>query len=72
MNFGHHPDPAVDFCVEVDTLEGLVEDVRAGLEKRKPVEDRIFRATMFRVGGDERAVEARKRLLEAESKIGTL
>lgn len=68
--FGHHPDPAIDFCVEVEIIEGLAYDVKVGLAEKKAVEDRIFRASMFRVGGDGNAVEARKRLLAAESAVG--
>lgn len=70
--FGHHPDPAIDYCAEVDVIEGLVADVRAGLESRKAVEDRIFRASMFKVGGDERAVMARRKLLAAENAVTQL
>lgn len=70
--FDHHPDPAIDFCIEVDALEGLVADVRAGVEKRGVVEERLFKATMFRVGGDMRAVSARQKLLTLESELGTL
>lgn len=37
MNFGNHPDPAIDFCIEVDGIEGLAADYRAGLEARQSV-----------------------------------
>lgn len=67
--FGHHPDPAVDFCVEVDAIVGLVEDVKAGTQDCKPVEDRMFRAEQFRVGGDERAVSAKANLRKAEESL---
>lgn len=70
--FGHHPDPAIDFCEEVDIIEGLAYDVSVGLADKKTVEDRIFRASMFRVGGICAAVDARKRLLLVESVVGTL
>ena len=66
MNFGYHPDSAIDFCVEVDVIEGLVEDCNAGLEDSRHVSERIFRAMQFRVGGDEGAVLAKSRLQKAE------
>ena len=28
--FGHHPDPAIDFCVEVEVIDGEVYDVAVG------------------------------------------
>jgi hypothetical protein len=67
--FGHHPDPAVDFAVEVTIIEGMVEDCKAGLEKHPVVEDRIFKAMQFRVGGTVLAVAAKVALLEAEAKL---
>lgn len=67
--FGHHPDPAIDFCVEVDCLEGLVRNVHCRLDGKAEVADRLFKATLFRVGGDEGAVKARKRLLELEKML---
>ena len=66
MTFGHHPDPAVDFCVEVDVIEGLVYDAKHGLIEYKPIEDRVCRAMQFRVGGVSAAVEAKQRLRIAE------
>lgn len=67
--FGWHPDPAIDFCVEVDAIEGLVYDAKVGLVERKLVEDRIFRAMTFGVGGDERAVAAKNALRRAEASL---
>lgn len=67
--FGHHPDPAIDLCVEIDAIEGLAADVKAGLEPKKILEDRIFNAMTFRVGGIERAVAAKGRLRELERAI---
>lgn len=62
--FGHHPDAATDFCVEVDAIEGMVADCKAGLESRGDLNERIFRAMEFRVGGEGRAVMAKGRLRE--------
>lgn len=67
--FGHHPDPATDFCVEVEEIEGLVYDVGVGLMERKPVDDRIFRAMMFNVGGVDLAVQAKAALRRAEAML---
>lgn len=69
MNFGNHPDPAIDFCIEVDGIEGLAADYRAGLEARQSVEDRIFKAMQFRVGGDEKAVAAKAHLRKIEGQL---
>lgn len=67
MTFGHHPDPAVDFCVEVDQIEGEVYDAKHGLVPYQPVEDRVFKAMQFRVGGVPEAVAAKGRLRIAEN-----
>lgn len=42
--FGHHPDPATDFCCEVEALEGEAEDVRLGLRSQWPFWPRLSRA----------------------------
>lgn len=62
--FGHHPDPAIDFCVEVEEIDAIHYDVRTGIAKDKEDERnrRISRAMSFRVGGDEKAVAAKDRL----------
>ena len=60
--FGHHPHPAIDFCVEVDAIEGRVYDARHGLTPFKPVEERVFKAMQFRLGGELVAVQAKERL----------
>jgi hypothetical protein len=67
--FKHHPDPAVDFCVEVDVIGGLAADVAAKLEKKSVVLERIEKAMRFRVGGDERAVAAKALLRKTESEL---
>ncbi len=62
--FGNHPDPETDFCVEVDVIDGLYADYRAGLEDGQTVEDRIADAMDFpiKVNTSERCVKARDRL----------
>jgi hypothetical protein len=71
MTFGHHPDPAIDFCVEVEEIQSIAHDRSIGFANPddSKLEDRIFRAMQFNVGGDEGAVSAKAllRQLEAES-----
>ena len=57
--FGHHPDPATDYCCEVDRLEG--EAYEAGVGMRDPMDVRAAaeKAMGFRVGGDPLAVRAK-------------
>ena len=67
--FGHHPDPAIDFCTEVDALEGLEYELRTGVSKNfKGFDDRIFKAMQFRVGGDQNSVAAKNMLREIEAR----
>lgn len=68
--FGHHPDPAIDFCVEVECLEGLAYDITVGLQGREPVARRVNRAMQFRVGGDLHAIAAKEALRELERQVG--
>lgn len=71
--FGHHPDPAIDFEVEVESLEGEVINFIAGFANgtpsREELETRIFRAMSFRVGGDVGAVAAKQILRQTERKF---
>lgn len=69
--FGHHPDPAIDFCCEVDAIDGLVYDASVGLADRQAVSDRIFNAMMFRVGGDANAISAKDTLRDLEKRINS-
>jgi hypothetical protein len=59
MEFGHHPDPAVDFCLEVEAIEGELFDRKAGLPSTMDMGARITRAMQFKVGGDASAVVAK-------------
>jgi len=70
--FDWHPDPAIDFCVEVDVLEGMVYDAKIGLLDADTVNERIFKAMQFNVGGVERAVAAKARLRELEAEMKTV
>lgn len=67
--FGHHPDPADDFCVEVDAIDGLAAEVKVGLQARDTLLRRIDRAMSFRVGGDEYACRAKDRLREIAAEL---
>lgn len=71
--FGNHPDPETDFCVEVDVIEGLNADRKAGLEDWQTVEDRISDAMDFpiRASTSERCVKARDRLREIRKELVT-
>ena len=69
--FGHHPDPAIDFCVEVEALEGEAHNIAVGFTNGTPpravIAERIARAMEFRVGGDEGAVNAKYELRKIEA-----
>lgn len=66
MNFGHHPNPAIDFCVEVDRIEGLRHECQVGMVDDTTLLDAVEKAMRFRVGGDVHAVTAKRRLREIE------
>lgn len=70
--FGHHPDPAIDFCVEVEEIEAMHCNVKIGFapEERNERDRRILRAMGFVVGGDANAVHAKHRLREIEREAG--
>lgn len=59
MRFGHHPDAATDFCVEVDELVAMNFNRKHGIGPEPSFEDRHFVAMQFRVGGDLNAVAAK-------------
>lgn len=62
MEFGHHPDPAIDFCTEVDAIEGEMIDRAAGLTPTMDIAARIERAMQFKVGGSASCVVAKSDL----------
>lgn len=59
--FGHHPDPAIDFCVEVEELMSIATDRKLGFPN--PDDDSLARrvecAMNFIAGGDPSAVDAK-------------
>jgi len=71
--FGHHPDPAIDFCIEVEEIEAMHCNVQLGLAEKGEMRERdrrILHAMDFRVGGTQDAVEAKDRLREIEREAG--
>lgn len=72
--FGHHPDPAVDFCVEVETLDNEWFNTKIGFMNGTPSVDelrvRTDRAMDFRVGGDLNAMSAKSILRVIDGEMG--
>ena len=69
MKFGHHPDPACDFCVEVEELQAMAYNRRIGFDPEATLDARIDRAMMFRVGGDQIAISAKGILRVVEKEV---
>lgn len=66
--FGHHPDPAIDFEIEVAEIESITESTHLGLTGPKHEADRagltrrIEVAMLFQVGGDPSCCAAKVKL----------
>lgn len=67
--FGHHPDPATDFCIEVECIEGEAYEVSVGMIDAASIAPRIERALSFTVGGDVGAVAAKATLRGCATEI---
>jgi hypothetical protein len=67
--FDHHPDPAIDFCVEVEELQGMAANRKLGFNTEPTLDERVAKAMLFRVGGDEGAVKAKGLLREIEASL---
>lgn len=67
--FDHHPDPAIDFCIEVEVIEGLHYDHKVGANDGVELAQRVAKAMTFRVGGDEIAVRAKHTLRGIEAAL---
>lgn len=69
--FRHHPNPAIDFCVEVEELTSIATDRRLGVSNpdNGSLERRVQRAMEFRVGGDLNAIDAKGTLREIETSL---
>lgn len=72
--FGHHPNPAIDFEIEVESLQSRLFDAKHGISKPGTAVESIVavlediqRAMSFRVGGDEGAVKAKQLLRQLEN-----
>lgn len=66
MKFGHHPDPAIDFCVEVEEIQAMACNRKIGFDPEPTLGPRVDRAMQFRVGGDIGAIDAKATLREIE------
>lgn len=67
--FGHHPDPAIDFEVEVGDLVAEAFNADHGMGEREPVVGRVRAAMLFRVGGVPSAVAAKNTLRDLENRF---
>lgn len=67
--FGHHPDPAIDFCVEVEELEGMMFNRRVGFDLEPDLDKRVESAMRFNVGGDIHAMAAKCFLKTIEDEL---
>lgn len=67
--FGHHPNPVIDFCVEVESLLSEIKNHGIGFTNGTPNKEelrrRIAMAMDFKVGGDTDAVLAKQQLRAA-------
>jgi len=72
--FGHHPDPAIDFCFEVETLDSEWLNTKIGFMNGTPsvgeLRRRTDRAMDFRVGGDLNAIGAKRLLRLIDGEMG--
>jgi len=69
--FKHHPDLSTDFCCELESLEGYVEDIRAGGRSQWPFWARLSWLLKFLREGpllDEIAERARPLAFELEGR----
>lgn len=62
--FDHHPDPAIDFCIEVEELMAIATDrrIRFANPSDGELEKRVAAAMDFNVGGDMSAIDAKAEL----------
>jgi hypothetical protein len=70
--FGHHVNPASDFCIEVETIEGHLHDAQRDFSGKRIDEVflcRIDAAMDFVVGGDPIAVAAKATLRQIHEDV---
>jgi hypothetical protein len=72
VRFGHHVNPALDFCIEVETIEGHLHDAQHDFPGKRIDDtflDRIRTAMDFVVGGDPIAVSAKETLRRIHDEV---
>lgn len=69
MKFDHHPDPAIDFCHEVQELDAMHVNRKLDVHPEPDLEKRVERAMLFRVGGDLNAISAKWKLRDIEAAL---
>jgi len=57
--FGHHPDPAVDFCVEVEEIEAMVYNRSVGFDPEPSLDGRMTAAAGFKDVTDLWTIDAK-------------
>ena len=74
--FDHHEDLSIDFCLEVEAIEGILFDLEHRIERPGVDADylvaRVKKALEFAVPADPDGEEARRSLAEIERAIGTV
>jgi len=60
--FGHHPSPAVDYCIEVDQIMAIAYDCKTGLASSIELRARFTTAISFVPGGDLFCILAKNQL----------
>lgn len=67
--FGHHPDAAIDFCVEVEEIQAMAYNRKVGFDNEPSLDDRIEKALAFRVGGDIGCINAKAIIRELATNV---
>lgn len=67
--FDHHPDPAIDFEVEVEELIGMAYNRRVGFDPEPDLDRRVERAMQFSVGGVPSCVSAKAELRKIDVEL---
>jgi hypothetical protein len=71
--FGHHPDPAIDFCFETESIANEWGNLKIDFLNRTPrmseVETRLSKALSFDVGADRNAMGAKSILRKIEAEM---
>lgn len=67
--FDHHPDPAIDFEVEVEELIAMAINRRTGFDPEPELDARVERAMGFRVGGVPSCVAAKAELRKIDDEL---